>query len=287
MVGWRLRVPAHGAPKPAQPCDASDLRGNRGLFREAGQGKARRAVIDVDMADQRRRSATKESHPAERNRAKPLNHGSAYGVTEWGISEQLGCSLREARQMIEEYDRAFHVFRAWQTRAVERALLFGRITSPAGWAMRVSERTSVRTLMNWMMQTLGAQMTQAAAVLLIRGGYTVCATAHDSVMLLVPLAGLEARIQRAQQLMEQVSLSFTRGLRVPTSVDVVRPGKRLLDRETRPMWNLVMRALGLPEDPPEEAKTVSVPATPPFRPSKPTVPSQQTHRSVPANPGSK
>ena len=111
--------------------------------------------------------------------------------------------------------------------------------------------------MNWLMQSLGAQMTQAAAVLLIREGYTVCATAHDSVMLLVPLAGLEARVKRAQRLMEQVSLSFTKGLRVPTSVDVVRPGERLLDRETRPMWNLVMRALGLPEDHPEGVERVS------------------------------
>jgi DNA polymerase-1 len=202
--------------------------------------------------------ATKDSHPAERNRAKPLNHGSAYGVSAWGISEQLGCSLREAQQMIDEYDRTFHIFRAWQTRLVERALLFGRITAPTGWSMRVTERTSVRTLMNWMLQTLGAQMTQAAAVLLIREGYTVCATAHDSVMLLVPLADLEARVARAQRLMAQVSLSFTKGLRVPTSADVVRPGKRLLDRETRPMWNLVMRALGLPEDHPEEVKMAPV-----------------------------
>ena len=169
--------------------------------------------------------ATKDSHPAERNRAKPLNHGSAYGVSAWGISEQLGCSLREAQQMIDEYDRAFHVFRAWQMRLVERALLFGRITAPTGWSMQVTEQTSVRTLMNWLMQTLGAQMTQAAAVLLIREGYTVCGTAHDSVMLLVPLADLEARVQRAQRLMERVSLSFTKGLRVPTSADVVRPGR--------------------------------------------------------------
>ncbi len=207
--------------------------------------------------------ATKDSHPAERNRAKPLNHGSAYGVTAWGICEQLGCSVREAQAMIEDYDRAFHVFRAWQMRLVDRALLFGRITSPTGWSMLVTELTSVRTLMNWLIQSLGAQMTQAAAVLLIRAGYTVCATAHDSVMLLIPLADLEARIQQAQRLMERVSLSFTKGLQVPTSVDVVRPGERLLDRETRPMWNLVMRALGLPEDHPEEAFDLRTGAIPP------------------------
>ena len=231
--------------------------------------------------------ATKDSHPAERNRAKPLNHGSAYGVSAWGISEQLGCSLREAQQMIDEYDRTFHVFRAWQTRLVERALLFGRITAPTGWSMQVTEHTSVRTLMNWLLQTLGAQMSQAAAVLLIREGYTVCATAHDSVMLLVPLAGLEARVKRAQRLMEQVSLSFTRGLRVPTSVDVVRPGERLLDRETRPMWNLVMRALGLPEDLPEGAETVPSQRSPCFSDGTVGVSATEHHRSATANPGSK
>jgi DNA polymerase I len=199
--------------------------------------------------------ATKDSHPAERNRVKPLNHGSAYGVSAWGISEQLGCTLREAQQMIDDYDKTFHVFRAGQMRLVERALLFGRITAPTGWSMRVGGRTSVRTLMNWLLQTLGAQMTQVAAVLLIREGFAVCATAHDSVMLLLPLVGLDARILQAQRLMERVSLSFTKGLRVPTNADVVRPGERLLDRETRPMWNLVMRTLGLSEDKPEPKRT--------------------------------
>ena len=105
--------------------------------------------------------------------------------------------------------------------------------------------------MNWLMQTLGAQMTQAAAVLLIREGYAVCGTAHDSVMLLLPLAGLEARIGHAQRLMERVSRSFTRGLKVPTSRDVVLPEERLLTKDARPMWNLVMRALGLTEDGPK------------------------------------
>ena len=108
--------------------------------------------------------ATKDSHPAERNRAKPLNHGSAYGVSAWGISEQLGCSLREAQQMIDEYDRTFHVFRAWQTRLVERALLFGRITAAhrlvdAGDGAYLGPNADELVL-----QTLGAQMSQAAAV---------------------------------------------------------------------------------------------------------------------------
>ena len=100
-------------------------------------------------------------------------------------------------------------------------------------------------------------------MLLIREGYTICATAHDSVMLLVPLAALEARVARAQRLMEQVSLSFTKGLRVPTSVDVVRSGERLLDRGNSSYVEPRGGHLGYPKDRPEEGEPLATEWSPP------------------------
>jgi hypothetical protein len=193
--------------------------------------------------------ADRDSHPKVRDRAKPLNHGSAYGITPWGIHDQTGVSLREAGRMIEDYDHAFEVFRDGQMRGVETALITGEISTPLGWRMAVGPDTHPRTLMNWKLQAIGSQMTQIAAVLLIRAGYTICTTAHDSVMLLLPLRDdMRERVRRAQGIMEQVSITLTKGLRIPTNAEILSPGQRLLNRDTRPMWNLVMEIIGLAPD---------------------------------------
>jgi hypothetical protein len=205
--------------------------------------------------------ASKESHPTGRDQAKPLTHGSAYGITARGIQDKLGISLREARWMIESYDRTFHIFREWQIGIVDRALLTGRITSPFGWSMKLAERTSPGTLLNWMLQTLGAEMTRTACVMLVRAGFKICATSHDSVVLLVPLDRLAERVTEARQIMERVSLSFTRGLKVRTDADVILPGQRLLNRDTRPVWNRMMEAIGVVEalDQPPSLRSVTCP----------------------------
>jgi hypothetical protein len=114
-----------------------------------------------------------------------------------------------------------------------------------GWATHVDLSVSRRTLANWMMQASGAEMLRAAVVFLLQEGFTICATAHDSVLLLVPLDGLSERVALTQTIMERVSLTFTEGLRVPTKTQIVLPGERLLDNETRPMWDRITRLAGL------------------------------------------
>jgi hypothetical protein len=181
--------------------------------------------------------ATADSHPVERNRAKPITHGANYGITPIGISKRLGISPREAARMLRDYDRAHPVFRAWQQSIVHHAYSTRRITAPLGWSMNVHSKVARRTLMNWMMQSTGSEILWAAVVVLVRHGFTICATAHDSIYFLMPLEGLEEQIALARELMSSVTLPFTGGYRIPTKRKVVLPGERLLDRETGPVWD--------------------------------------------------
>jgi hypothetical protein len=64
-----------------------------------------------------------------------------------------------------------------------------RITAPMGWSMHVTSTVSRRTLMNWIMQASGSEILWAAVVVLVRHGFTICATAHDSIYFLMPLDG--------------------------------------------------------------------------------------------------
>jgi hypothetical protein len=191
--------------------------------------------------------ATAETHPAERNQAKPMSHGANYGISAYGVSRKLGISLQAARTLLRRYDATHPVFREWQRNVADRAHLAHRITAPMGWSMYVNLSTPRRTLLNWIMQSCGGEMLRAAVVLLIREGFIICATAHDSILFLIPLDDLAERVAVAQELMERVSLTFTDGLVVPTKIKIVRPGERLLDKETRPMWERIIGLAGIPK----------------------------------------
>jgi hypothetical protein len=189
--------------------------------------------------------ATEETHSAERNRAKPLSHGANYGISAQGISLKLGIPLREAANLLRRYDQVHGQFRAWQRDTIDRAYLTHRITAPLGWSMHVDLSVARRTLLNWMMQSCGAEMLRAAVVLLIQEGFTICATAHDSILFIMPLDDLEERVALAREVMEQVSLTFTNGILVRTKAKIVLPGERLLDRDTRPMWDRIAGLAGV------------------------------------------
>jgi hypothetical protein len=186
--------------------------------------------------------ATAESHPAERNRAKPISHGANYGISHIGISKRLGVPEREGHRLLRAYDREHPVFRAWQQALIRHAYSTRRIAAPMGWSMHVTSKVTRRTLMNWLMQSSGSEILWAAVSVLVRHGFTICATAHDSVYFLMPLDGLAEQIALARELMSSVTLPFTGGYPIPTKPKVVLPGERLLDRETGPVWD---RLIGL------------------------------------------
>jgi hypothetical protein len=139
------------------------------------------------------------------------------------------------------------VLRDWQLGVQLHAYATGRITAPMGWSMHVDSSVKPRTLLNWLPQTTGGEVLRAAVVMLITHGFRVCGTAHDSLYLEILLEGLAERVALAREVMSSVTLPFTGGYPIPTKVHIARPGERLLDSETRPMWDLV-EALARGED---------------------------------------
>jgi hypothetical protein len=108
-------------------------------------------------------------------------------------------------------------------------MLTSSITAPMGWRMHVVGEPNPRSVQNWMMQASGAEMMRAAVVKMVLAGLTLCATAHDAIMIEAPLDRLADDVALAREIMERVSLSFTRGLLVRTDVRLLRPGERYLE----------------------------------------------------------
>jgi DNA polymerase I-like protein with 3'-5' exonuclease and polymerase domains len=172
----------------------------------------------------------------------------------------LGVTSVEAEAMLAAHRRRYPAYWQMVEQTINRATSARRITSLLGWSMRVRGFTKViggqmkpakvrrRALQNWPMQTAGSEMLRAAIVVLGRAGFKILTTAHDAIVFEMPLATLDADIDRARELMERVSLSLTRGVRVKTEVTIIRPGERMIEARAAKVWGLILElAEGLPE----------------------------------------
>ncbi len=56
-----------------------------------------------------------------RSRAKAVNFGIVYGISDFGLSEQVGIKRKEAKQYIEQYLNTYHGIREFMNRVVEEA----------------------------------------------------------------------------------------------------------------------------------------------------------------------
>jgi hypothetical protein len=197
-------------------------------------------AIDAKLAPP---GATKATHPAARERAKSVSLGTNYGISPYGVAAALGIPLAEGRELLEAHRTAYPTFWTWLRRIMDTAMLTSQMTAPMGWHLHIIGEPNPRAIQNWTMQASGAEMMQAAVVKMIRAGLTLCATAHDAIMILAPVDRLASDVILAREIMERVSLSFTRGLLVRTEVRVLLPGERLLEPRGVRMWNLVMDLL--------------------------------------------
>ena len=62
---------------------------------------------DIHSATAKHVFHTENPTPNERRRAKAVNFGIIYGISDWGLSEQIDCSVKEARDIIDEFYNAY------------------------------------------------------------------------------------------------------------------------------------------------------------------------------------
>lgn len=80
-----------------------------------------------------------EVTPEHRRRAKAINFGIIYGISSFGLSEQLGIEQGEAEEYIRRYFREFPGVRAFLDRQVEQAASRGYVTTILGRRREIPE----------------------------------------------------------------------------------------------------------------------------------------------------
>jgi DNA polymerase-1 len=145
--------------------------------------------------------------PAQRNRAKMVSYGLAYGMESYGLAQRLSIEPSEAQQILDAYFAAFPAVRAYMEQTVVEArsrgyteTLFGRrrplpdLHSPNRNLRMAAERQA----MNAGIQGLAADLFKVALVRLDvaleehRLASRVVLQVHDEVLVEVPAGEAEA-----------------------------------------------------------------------------------------------
>jgi len=165
-----------------------------------------------------------------RRQAKAVNFGIVYGISDFGLSNNLGITRRDASRFIEQYFEAFQGVRGYMDRIVEEARRDGYVTTllerrrylPEIKASNFNLRSfAERTAMNTPIQGTAADIIKLAMVKmdqqLNKHGLQsrMLLQVHDELVFEVPEAELETMIKLVPEVMESAIK-----LDVPLKADV-------------------------------------------------------------------
>jgi DNA polymerase I len=186
--------------------------------------------------------AAAAEYEAAREIAKTIVLGINYGMGALSMATRAGISKREARMLLTVHRITYRAFWEWAERTVNTALFTGEMMTKFGWCRQVLPFPNLRSVQNWPVQSVGAEMMRAAAIALTECGIEVCCPVHDAFLIMAPLDRLEQDIALTQQIMEMAA-DYVIGLRVRTDVKRVLSPARYMDKRGREMWDRIMGLL--------------------------------------------
>jgi DNA polymerase-1 len=176
-----------------------------------------------------------------RRRAKAVNFGIVYGLSPFGLSQQLGIEQREAKRFIEAYFEKYVGVRTFIDRTLEGARAEGKVRTIHGRIRPIPDINSKnpnlrgfaeRTAVNTPLQGTAADLIKLAMIRLdadLRArklNSRMTLQVHDELVFEVPEGEVETMKQLVKERMEQVYPS----LKVPLEVEV-GVGKNWRDME--------------------------------------------------------
>ncbi|MDR2771776.1 MAG: DNA polymerase I [Clostridiales Family XIII bacterium] len=168
--------------------------------------------------------------PLQRNRAKAVNFGVIYGMSGFGLSEELGIGRKEAELYIEEYFKTHAAVKAFMDGQIEYCRQHGYVLTVLGRKRRIPEISASaymarqfgeRLAMNTPVQGSAADIIKLAmiratgALRAARLRSRLILQVHDELIIEAHKDELEAVKQLLRENMEQAFC-----LRVPLTVDL-------------------------------------------------------------------
>jgi len=155
-----------------------------------------------------------ELTPMDRSKAKMINYGIVYGLSDYGLADRLNIEREEAKTFIDAYLERFANVHRFMTETIEQAKEQGYVTTLYGRRRQIPELRArnyqVRTLgerlaVNTVIQGTAADILKLAMIRCARaleaGGLAtrMVLTVHDELLFEVPEAELDAVRELARQ----------------------------------------------------------------------------------------
>ena len=124
-----------------------------------------------------------------------------------------------------------------------RALMGEPLVTPLGWKiqLRKDPDPNERSLLNWPMQSTGADIMRLAACMLTEAEIEVCCPVHDAFLVRFPLTQERYVISKTTQLMVDASeIVMGCGYACRVDADIVRYPNRYMDERGEAMFSKVM-----------------------------------------------
>ena len=98
--------------------------------------------------------APEELTPMDSSKAKMINYGIVYGLSDYGLADRLNIPREEAKAFIDAYLERFDRVHAFMTRTIEEATEAGHVTTLYGRRRQIPELKA----RNWQVRTLGERL---------------------------------------------------------------------------------------------------------------------------------
>lgn len=184
---------------------------------------------------------TKVSHPEEREKFKQLMLALNYGMSIGAFARKTNIPFSEAKTMVQAHKQRFSRYWEWIINFVDLGILFGKIKTNYNWYFQTVNAES-RTLMNWPMQSHGADILRLAICLCLEHGVKVIAPVHDAILIEAPISDIDLKVKTAQQCMEDAS-EYVIGFRIRTEAKTICYPERFTDKRGKIMWNAIWECI--------------------------------------------
>jgi DNA polymerase I-like protein with 3'-5' exonuclease and polymerase domains len=198
--------------------------------------------------------ATPKTHPAIRDRLKPVTLAAQYGGGVALAARRLGVDGRRAQRFIDLHHSEYAGYWEWSDRKLYAAYAEGQLVSRDGWQCRAGSRTSEFTARNWLVQANSAGIFRYAGLMARRLGIMICAVVHDALLIEAPADRIEEEVARATMCLERASGMFLHGLVLRVDTKIIHEGERFSDKRGTKIWSYVERTL---RELPEEVRSVA------------------------------
>lgn len=179
-------------------------------------------------------NGTKQTHPDEREKYKICMLALNYGMSVKSFSEKAKITLSEASLMIKWHKREYKKYWEWIHNTIDQGILSGLIGTTFHWYYQTAQ-AKYRSLMNWPMQSHGAEILRLAISMCVNHGIKVIAPVHDAILIEASSNSMEAEVKKAQQFMEQAS-EFVLNFKISTDAKIIHYPDHYKDARGEIMW---------------------------------------------------